>query len=425
MHNYGHSTVNFKVRGAGPGANMLTSVIPYLNAFIQGADRAYRAHFEDSTRLYTWLKDLFGLGAIAVVIALMNHDDEDYRALSAYQRDRYWNIKIPGTHNFYKIPKPQEIGPLFGSAFERAVVAVASGEYEGSFEGWRESVLESFIPGTGTAFRPLLDAARNRTWYGGDLVSDYDEKFRANNFNEVYDESTSAWGKTLAKGLPNIKGLGALNTPIGIDYVTSQMGGFVGKGIVNATANNEWDWFDAVFARAYVDAAKSNRYTGDVYDMKNDYTDKAKTAADKLEADPKYKFTAEEKSDYRNNQFLNRVTDKDGYKGSNDKSATKVIPMGIAGYTAEINRVAASDMPKDKKEKELERLRLEKMRLAKTAILIVEHGNPTEKYFKTKDDLKYARKLYTFAYMTAKQTPDDKQTSSAAAAPKKAYWQLD
>jgi hypothetical protein len=432
---YRRSSSDFQRHGAGDAARFLTGTVPFLGAMIQGTDTVYRALFRDRGRRgKTWAKMLTFYALTAMLTAIFYHDDEDYEREKAYYKDRYHLIKIPGIHDFVRIPKTQEMGTIFGAAFERAFIAAMKGEWGDAFEGWRESVIQQFIPG-GFVWSPVTDAINNRTWYDAPMVpANLDTHFKAGEYDKVYDENTSYLGRGLARILPDIKGLGALNTPIGIDYVLSNTG-FVGKFGLEALRPGEHDWFNLLFSRNLLDTSKSDKYQGEFYDLKDIYDSRAESMREIAAAEKGHKFGEDEKKDYMISDFLTRVYG--GYKGEtkaetensrrrvlslDDRKPSappKVIPKGLSDYSKELRELEASDLPLKERKRRIDALQEERNRLARTAALIVEYGQPTAEHFKNKEDLAYARNLYTFAYLTAKQTPDDgtkKETDSSNSA---------
>jgi hypothetical protein len=59
---------------------------------------------------------------------MMQQDDDEYRSLPDWQRNLFWNIRIPGKKEFITVPKPFAPGILFGSIPERIVDYAATGD---------------------------------------------------------------------------------------------------------------------------------------------------------------------------------------------------------------------------------------------------------------------------------------------------------
>nr|WP_255702058.1 LPD38 domain-containing protein [Salinicola sp. DM10] len=120
--------IDFSARGAWPAVRILTDIVPFLNARIQGLDKIYRSGIKPGANV---LGAAFGKGQAGVsdkqaaarfwsvagvttlatiALYLNNRDDEDYQKLEDWQKDTYWFFKV-GDQAFF-IPKPFEVGAI-------------------------------------------------------------------------------------------------------------------------------------------------------------------------------------------------------------------------------------------------------------------------------------------------------------------------
>lgn len=106
--------MDFSMQGRNKVYRTMTAVIPFMNARVQGVHRIFRS--TDRARLL-----MGGLALTMGSLALwyLNKDDEDYKALEDWDKNTYWHFKIPGGSDFYRIPKPFELGAIFGTLPER------------------------------------------------------------------------------------------------------------------------------------------------------------------------------------------------------------------------------------------------------------------------------------------------------------------
>jgi hypothetical protein len=406
---YADITVNFKQHGAGgQGAR---GTVYFLNAYIQAMDKMGRT-LTGEGKAKAWGKILGAMGITAIALALKNYDDEDYEILTPYEKNNYWHpFKIPGTSKFIRIRKPQEYG-IFGNIFEQATVSYFKGEWGENFKDVRDQALQTLMPPTDIIATPFVMTAMNKPWYDpatGEIVNtqQYGDYMKTGNYDDVYDETTSSISRFLNKFLPEFKFLGALNTPMGKDYLLAQTTGFAGQYLLPAFTPTDEDWMQIMFGRVYVDASKSNALSSDLYYQRSEYNVRAERIKNAKDANPDYVYTAQDKEDYRNHEFLGRVTRAGGYKGETT-TESKTIPKGLGDYAKEIKVIeAAAGMPKEEKNETITQLRIERNRLARTAYMIVLYGEPTSEHFANEDDLKYAKRLYKLAYLTTKETPDD------------------
>jgi hypothetical protein len=121
---------NFRRRGLSPSMQMLSTMVPFFNAQIQGLDVLYRSFKGDmpfSKRLEIQRKiKMRGVMLMAgtLAYALMMEDDEDYRKMPPEIKYGNWFVHIPGVKDPLKIPIPYEIGILF-KALPEAILDVA------------------------------------------------------------------------------------------------------------------------------------------------------------------------------------------------------------------------------------------------------------------------------------------------------------
>lgn len=121
---------NFSRRGLSPSIQMLSTMVPFFNAQIQGLDVLYRSFKGDmpfSQRLEIQRKiKMRGVMLMAgtLAYALMMEDDEDYRKMPPEVKYGNWFVRIPGVKDPLKIPIPYEVGILF-KALPEAILDVA------------------------------------------------------------------------------------------------------------------------------------------------------------------------------------------------------------------------------------------------------------------------------------------------------------
>jgi len=107
-------------------ANFLRTV-PFMNAGIQGLDKSARelvemkgemkgANFAKMTdKKAAFLMKGGVLTAMTAILWLLNHDDERYKQLTPDQKARFWWIFPPGADTPFKIPRPYDVGHIFGT----------------------------------------------------------------------------------------------------------------------------------------------------------------------------------------------------------------------------------------------------------------------------------------------------------------------
>ena len=93
----------------------LNQISAFFNARIQGLNQTIKA-FKDRP-LQTYAKVFMYVQLPSILLWMANHDDPDYQSLPQWRKDLFWHIKVGDT--YYPIPKPFEIGLIFGTGTER------------------------------------------------------------------------------------------------------------------------------------------------------------------------------------------------------------------------------------------------------------------------------------------------------------------
>lgn len=177
--------MDFSRRGGSQALSILTKVVPFLNARIQGMDVLYQAgkaakkvvlgqaQGERETNLgKKFLVRGAMLAAISVALEMMNDDDEDYQQLDDYIKTS--NLLIPLKYfglegQFLAIPKPFEAGLLF-STFPQEFYKSMSGDAS------TRSMVNLFISSVSSTFGvnpipqallPGLEIITNHDFYTG------------------------------------------------------------------------------------------------------------------------------------------------------------------------------------------------------------------------------------------------------------------
>jgi hypothetical protein len=162
-------TLDFQRMGAKTKAvNML---IAFWNAQIQGPDKMIRAFKENP--MTTTARVVASITIPSVVLAIVNHDDPRWKEIPRWQKDLFW-IVLTKDH-VWRIPKPFELGILFGTlperfvdyaltknprAFDQIIQTIAGGAAPGYIPTVMNPFIESFANKSTFTGRPLIP--RNR-----------------------------------------------------------------------------------------------------------------------------------------------------------------------------------------------------------------------------------------------------------------------
>lgn len=116
--------MDYSMRGNFAALQWFTDVIPFLNARMQGLSKLGRAAKENPRRVL--LQAGMKIATFSVALAYLNDDDERYQQLPDWDKDANWHFFVGDDH--YRIPKPFEIGIVFGTMPERMYHTLAGNQ---------------------------------------------------------------------------------------------------------------------------------------------------------------------------------------------------------------------------------------------------------------------------------------------------------
>lgn len=112
-------TVNFTQRGALSG--ILNTILPFFNARIQGARKFYAVFSGGQGKgkaVRATVRAMASITVPSLLIWWMYKDEEWYQELPWWRRAGFWNISVDGGKTIISIPKPFELGYVFGTVPE-------------------------------------------------------------------------------------------------------------------------------------------------------------------------------------------------------------------------------------------------------------------------------------------------------------------
>lgn len=204
--------------------NLITA---FFNAQLQGLDKTVRS-IKDNP-LGAMAKIGVSITLPSVLLWYANHDDPRWKELKDWERDLFWIIMTDD--HIYRIPKPFELGILFGSLPERMLDAIAGQLSKEDVNEFSKTVLGTVMPPiVPTAAQPIFEQVTNFDFMSGhDLVPSYLEDAKTGVLPEYrYTEYTSELSKTLGSIVGQVPWVGATSTasPIVIEnYVRDWTGG--------------------------------------------------------------------------------------------------------------------------------------------------------------------------------------------------------
>jgi hypothetical protein len=226
-------SMNFSRRGLSPSMQMLSTVIPFFNAQIQGLDVLYRAfkgqmpyseQLKIRQKLYT-RGLLLAAGTLAYASAM--EDDEAYKRAKPEERLGNWFVYTPFSDEPMRVPIPFEFGYIFKSLFEAAYNTAAEDERnQDIIKGMSKLLAQSNPFALPAAIKPATEVILGKSFFGGDIES-MREKTTMMPGERSRDTTTE-----IAKMLGSVTGDAGL-TPIKIDYLIRGYTGGLGVAIAS------------------------------------------------------------------------------------------------------------------------------------------------------------------------------------------------
>ncbi len=116
-------------------------VIAFFNASIQSIDKMARAFRQKPGQSIP--RCLLYITLPSIILYMMNRDDERYQELPQWEKDLFWIVLTP--KHVFRIPKPFELGVIFGTLPERVLDYIYTEDPE-AFKGYLNTVKEAGLP---------------------------------------------------------------------------------------------------------------------------------------------------------------------------------------------------------------------------------------------------------------------------------------
>jgi hypothetical protein len=226
-------SMNFSRRGLSPSMQMMSTVIPFFNAQIQGLDVLYRAftgkmpyseQLKIRQKLYT-RGLLLAAGTLAYAAAM--EDDEAYKRAKPEERLGNWFVYTPFSDEPMRIPIPFELGYLFKALPEAVFNTAAQDERASDITKGMGKLLGMSNPfALPAAIKPATEVILGRSFFGGDIES------KRELTTMMPGERSRDTTTEIAKMLGSVTGNFGL-TPIKIDYLIRGYTGGLGVAIAS------------------------------------------------------------------------------------------------------------------------------------------------------------------------------------------------
>lgn len=156
-------TLDFARQGKLFEAFGFNRIAAFFNATVQGTDKMFR---ELATNPAAWAKAFSYITLPSVALWYANKDNPDYQNLPEWRKNIFWNVPTGNPEMpFITIPKPFELGVLFGTGPEKILDSIVKEDpdaiknLEGAFAGFG---LPNIVP---TFAVPFLENYANRSYF--------------------------------------------------------------------------------------------------------------------------------------------------------------------------------------------------------------------------------------------------------------------
>lgn len=230
-----HKMMPFSQRGTSPSLFMLSTMIPFLNAQIQGLNVLYKS-FRGKMPFNEKL-DIKGklyrrgmmMASLSMMYAMMMEDDEAYKNANDDERYKNWFVYVPGVDEPVRVPIPFELGFIF-KAVPEALVNTMYGDKRASeaAKALTKLVAESVPIGPSTipqAIKSPIEVMANYSFYTGrPIISD---RMKDLDPAERFNDNTLELSKLLGSVTGSVPIIGNYLSPVQLEYlVRGYLGGF-------------------------------------------------------------------------------------------------------------------------------------------------------------------------------------------------------
>jgi hypothetical protein len=270
--------LDFSRTGSFEAVRMLSQVVPFLNARLQGLDKMARGVADPKQRKqFATVMATYGL--ISVALYLSMKDDDDYKEAEDWERDAYHMFKLPGSDIMYRIPRPFEVGSV-ATLLERAVEQAVNDDVHGELFAERlghvlkDTLAMNPVP---QAFMPVLEVWANKNSFTGRRIESMGMERMSPSERKKAWTSTTAIG--LSAAMDKITWGNVVMSPVQIEHVVNGYLGWAG-GTILATSDmlyrqaadtpsvpgKHWTEYPVVKRFAREGEGRHSKYTTQFYD---------------------------------------------------------------------------------------------------------------------------------------------------------------
>lgn len=321
--------MDFSLRGGHPLYQMAADMLPFFNARVQGLYRLARvggpgAVGKAAVRRFATYAVMMSI--LSAALAAINAGRDDYNRLPDWEKDTYWHIFIGDQH--FKIPKPFELGAMFGSIPER-ITRYLMGVDTGSKLGQRlgsilhDQLAVDLVP---QMFRPALDVYANWDAFRDRPIETTSDEGKIP--SQRFDARTSKTATAAVQAVAPLADRVGLS-PKRLEYLIGGYLGTVGtyalggvdimvRAAIDAPATPAWRADDIPVVKSFyaVDPARATVYESDLYAMREEVEKVYKSIQASLKQED------EAAAEYLRQRFSKELAARDAIKDGAEDLAT-------------------------------------------------------------------------------------------------------
>jgi hypothetical protein len=220
--------MDFSMQGSFTLVRAMSDMLPFFNARLIGLYRLMQAGKTDEARRMILMKGA-SIAMFSLALLALNSDNDDYEELEDFDKDQYWHIFAGDQH--FRIPKPFELGLIFGTIPERSARALIGKDSLKEFaarmgHGASDTLAFNPVP---QMFRPFIELYANKDMFTGRPIENMSDEGKL--ASARYNEYTSETMRTLSSVLP--EALGA--SPKRLEHLMHGYTGAMGMYILGAS----------------------------------------------------------------------------------------------------------------------------------------------------------------------------------------------
>ena len=271
---------NFTMHGSSQVIRTFTSIVPFLNARLQGLYKLGRSATANPKR---FAAHAAVMTSATLALMLKNWDDERYWELEDWDRDLYYHMWFGDEH--IRIPKPFEVGAVFSTIPERITEAIFKrGDSDLLLKSLGTTAMTTFafnpIP---QAVMPLVEQYGNLKFFGWSPIVSGGDQHKSP--EQQFSPWTSETFREIAKAMPD-SAPDWMRSPKRLEHLWRGYTGTIGTYVADISdmlTRKAMDYPDQPdFGASGIpilenmrrrfnpeDDTRSNRYVGEFYELYN------------------------------------------------------------------------------------------------------------------------------------------------------------